>query len=59
MKKTLKTSKKTDGDKEKKIRELLLQCNTPEEALLVRCSHYQLEGFSSTPILLFFFFLFF
>lgn len=45
MKKTLKKgAKKGDGDREKQIRKALLECDTPEEALLIRCSHFDQRG---------------
>jgi hypothetical protein len=44
VKRTLKGKKSADGDKELRLRELLYNSNTPEEALLKRCSHFDLQG---------------
>ncbi|KAH7343761.1 hypothetical protein B0J17DRAFT_713921 [Rhizoctonia solani] len=40
---TVKKTKKTDGDREKRLAEALGQSQSAEEALLKRCSHFELE----------------
>ncbi|KAI0305877.1 hypothetical protein B0F90DRAFT_1694134 [Multifurca ochricompacta] len=40
---TIKRGKKTDGDREKRVAQSLGDSNTAEEALLKRCSHFELE----------------
>ena len=46
-KKSVKSKKTTEGDRETRLRDMLGASGSAEEALLKRCSHYDLAGKAS------------